>query len=136
MKTARKPATDDDMRPEYDFSKLKPVRSRLLPKIAGCGSFRLWSELHPHFEHGDQVERALRQWVNEHRPPRQDRRARLDLRASSTRFVGKETGLVRGFWFARDLVPFFPTEASVNAALAEWLAEHPPRRRRRRAARA
>jgi len=38
--------------------------------------------------------------------------------------------MVRGFWFARDLVPFFPTEVSVNAALSEWLAEHPPRRRR------
>ena len=118
----------------YDFG--KPVRSGLLPKIAGCGSFRLWSELHPHFANGDAVDAALRQWVAKHRPPRQDRRATLDLSVTDRRFVGRDTNLVRGFWFARDLVPFFPTEKSVNAALTEWLAEHPPRRRRRRAARA
>lgn len=117
----------------YDFS--KAVRGRHA-HLVGCSSFRLASELHPHFETSEQVAAALHQWVAEHRPPRQEKRAYLDPATPGARFVGEKSGLVVGFWFARDLAPFFPTEASVNRALSEWLAEHPPRRRRRRAARA
>jgi hypothetical protein len=119
-------ADDDDMLPEYDFSKMVRVRNRHA-HLVGCGRFRLAAELHPHFETSGQVDKALRQWVAEHRPRSHRGRTRHGP-ASSAGFVHQ--GVVRGFWFARDLVPFFPTEASVNAALSEWLAEHPPRRRR------
>jgi hypothetical protein len=133
MKTARKTdVDDDDMLPEYDFSTPNAVRGGF-PELTGCGSFRLWSELHPHFDTSDQVDAALTQWVAEHRPPRQRRRARIDPRTPDARFVGAKTGLVCGFWFARDLVPFFPTEKSVNEALREWVAEHKKRKQRVRA---
>jgi hypothetical protein len=129
MKKASSIVTDEDGH-RYDLS--KGVRGRFA-HLVGCGSFRLWPELHPQFETGEQVDAALREWVADHRPPRQDQRARLDLSASSRRFVNKDTHLVRGFWFARDLVPYFPTEKSVNEALRAWVAEHKKRKQRVRA---
>jgi hypothetical protein len=127
MKTAKTTDVDDDeMLPEYDFS--KGVRGGF-PELTGCGSFRLWSELHPHFDTGDQVELALREWVAEHKPRRRKPVRRLSG-APDSRFASG--GLVRGFWFARDLVPFFPTEKSVNEALRAWLAEHKKPKQRSR----
>jgi len=95
--------------------------------LVGCGSFRLESDLHRHFEHGDKVETALREWVADHHPPAIEHDRPLSGEPDS-KFSYK--GTVRGFWFAKDLVPFFPTEQSVNDALREWLAEHPARRKR------
>ena len=128
MKKADKIVLDEDGC-RYDWS--KAVRGRFA-HLVGCGSFRLASELHAHFPDGDKVESALRQWIEEHRPPRCTPRKRFGTEPDS-RFSCD--GIVRGFWFPRDLVPFFPTETSVNDALREWLAEHPPARRRRPAPR-
>lgn len=120
MNNADKPL-DDDMSCEHDWS--EAVRGRFA-HLAGCGSFRLASEFLAHFPDGDKVEFALRQWVEERRPPRCTPRRRFGTEPDSRFSCG---GTVRGFWFPRDLVPFFPTEMSVNDALREWLAEHPPR---------
>ena len=111
--------TDEDGG-RYDFS--KAVRGRHA-HLVGCGSFRLESELHPHFENGDVVDRALREWVAKHRPPEIDHDRPLSGEPDS-KF--SRDGTVRGFWFARDLVPYFPTEQSVNDALREWVREHLP----------
>jgi hypothetical protein len=125
MKNAKKSVDDDDMLPEYDWS--DAVRGHFA-HLVGCGSSRLASELHAYFGKGDKVDAALRQWVEEHRPPRCTPQKPFGDEPDS-RFTHR--GTVRGFWFPRDLVMFFPTEKSVNDALREWLAEHPPARPRR-----
>jgi len=127
MKTARTSDVDDEMLPEYDFS--KGVRGKFA-HLVGCGSFRLASALHGHFETGSQVDAALREWVVEHKPPRKKPVRRLSNAPDS---LFATNGVVRAFAFARDLVPYFPTEKSVNEALRAWVAEHKKPKQRSRA---
>jgi hypothetical protein len=122
-------ADDDELLSEYDFSKLKLVR-RGSREFAGWGSFRLESALHAHFQSGDQIDAALRRFVAEHKPSR--KKAAPRSRSAPDSLFAKN-GLVRAFSIAQDLVPYFPTEKSVNDALRAWVAEHKSRRPRVRA---